>query len=319
MQVPLIDPPWFGSCTVVWVRSFRLGSYFGRASRGHPPPSGPTEPGVEKEVALTLVEALALGVVQGVTEFLPISSDGHLALAHLLVGAGENDLVFDVVAHLGTMLAILILLRKRIGDLVRAGLALLGRSDSDPELPVHQRWMWLVIVASVPTAVVGLLLEATTESMRLQPLWLGMWFLATAALIFAAERLGARTRDARSLGVVDALLIGFAQGLAVLPGLSRSGTTVATGLWRNLNPAVAVDFSLLISVPAVLGANLLKLPEIESQPIGPLLAGFAAALVTGIGAVKLLQWIVVTRKLLPFSIYCAVLGVTTIAIGFFRG
>jgi undecaprenyl-diphosphatase len=268
---------------------------------------------------VTLAEALALGVLQGVTEFLPISSDGHLALAHLLLGAGDSDLVFDIVTHLGTMLAILVLLRRRIADLLRAALAWIGQRDADPALRTQQRWLVLIAVASVPTALVGLALEGTTESMRLQPLWVGLWLCATGALLVAAERIGGRTRDAAALGARDAVLIGIAQGLAVLPGLSRSGTTVATGLWRNLSPAVAVDFSLLISVPAVLGANLLKLDEMSAAPVAPLLVGFAAALVTGIGAVKLLQWIVVTRRLLPFAVYCAVVGVGTIAVGALRG
>jgi undecaprenyl-diphosphatase len=270
---------------------------------------------------LTLAEAVALGVVQGITEFLPISSDGHLALAHLVLGVSTDDMVFDIVSHLGTMLAILFLLRGRIAELVRAALAWVGwgKGDPDPAKRIHQRWVLLIVVASIPTAIVGLALEATTESMRLQPVWVGIWLCATGALLVAADRLGARTRGDRPLGTGDAVLMGIAQGLAVLPGLSRSGTTVATGLVRGLNPAVAVDFSLLISVPAVLGANLLKIPEIGATPIAPLVVGFLTALVTGIGAVKILQWIVVSRRLLPFAAYCVLLGLTTIALGMFRG
>jgi undecaprenyl pyrophosphate phosphatase UppP len=166
-----------------------------------------------------------VGVVQGVTELLPISSDGHLALAHLRVGAAENDLVFDVVAHLGTLLAILLLLRGRSAELTRAGLAFLGRSDPDPEIAMHPRWLRRIGVASTP---------------------------------------------------------------------------VSTGLCRGPNPAVAVSL-------------------LSRQPVVPLLAGFAAALMTGIEALKLLQWTVVTRRLLPFSSDCAVLGVAPFLFGITRG
>jgi undecaprenyl-diphosphatase len=270
---------------------------------------------------LTLAEAIALGVIQGFTEFLPISSDGHLALAHMFIGTetGESDLLFDVFLHLGTMLAIVVMLRHRVFELIRAALALVHGKSVDPATRVQQQWILWIVVASIPTAIVGLTLERTTEWMRLDPLWVGLWFLVTGALVLAAERIGERKRGAEQLGAADALWIGAAQGLAVLPGLSRSGTTVATALWRNLDAAVAVDFSLLISVPAVLGANLLKLRDVESVAGAPLLAGFLASTATGFVAVKLLQWIVITRRLMPFGIYCLLLGAATIGVSLLGG
>jgi undecaprenyl-diphosphatase len=270
---------------------------------------------------VTLGEALALGIVQGLTEFLPISSDGHLALAHLMMGgtAAESDLTFDVILHLGTMISIALLLRTRIAELCRTALSLLARRPPSPEEQLQRRWLGLLVAASVPTAIVGLALERTSEVMRLQPLWLGVWFLITAALLVLAERIGTRRRGAEALGMVDALLMGVAQGLAVLPGLSRSGSTVAAGLWRDLEPKVVVDFSLLMSIPAVLGANLLKLPEAENMAAAPLLVGFVSALVTGIGAVKLLQWIVISRRLLPFAVYAALLGLGSLLYGALYG
>lgn len=269
---------------------------------------------------MTLTQALVLGVLQGVTEFLPISSSGHLALAqNLMPGLSGPLLLFDVVVHLGTLLAIAVLLRERIVRLLRAALSFVPGLGAADVSDVDRRWVLLILAGSVPTALIGLGLRDTTEALLERPAGVGVALLVTAALLLISERLGRRSRGAEDLGWVDALVCGVAQGLAVIPGISRSGATVAAALWRDVDGSTAVEFSLLLSMPAVAGAALLV--AIESggsgvgENLGPLLVGFAAALLTGIAAVKALQWVVVRRRLAPFAAYCAIVGVGAIILG----
>lgn len=277
---------------------------------------------------MTLTQALLLGVLQGATEFLPISSSGHLALAqNLMPGLGGDLLLFDVVVHLGTLAAIAVLLRERIWGLVRAGVSFLpgfgrgfGRGfGSEGASEADRRWLVLILVGSVPTALIGLGLRETTEALLEWPAGVGAALLVTALLLLLSERLGARTRGADSLGLADALICGVAQGLAVVPGISRSGATVAAALFRNVDGAVAVEFSLLLSMPAVAGAALLVAVEsaghVGAGEFGPLAVGFGAAFLTGMAAVKALQWIVIRRRLLPFAIYCTLVGAGAILVG----
>ena len=269
---------------------------------------------------MTLTQALLLGVLQGATEFLPISSSGHLALAqNLMPGLGGDLLLFDVVVHLGTLAAIAVLLRERVWGLVGAGISLLPGVGRERSNEADRRWLGLILAGSVPTAVIGLGLRDTTEALLEWPAGVGVALLVTALLLVLSERLGARTRGAESLGLADALICGVAQGLAVVPGISRSGATVAAALFRDVDGAVAVEFSLLLSMPAVAGAALLVAVESAGQvgagELGPLAVGFGAAFLTGMAAVKVLQWIVIRRRLLPFAIYCTLVGAGAILVG----
>ena len=264
------------------------------------------------------MQALALGILQGSTEFLPISSSGHLALAqNLLPGVSGPLLLFDVVVHLGTLLAIAVLFRRRLWELLRAALSYLPGAAAVPD--ADRRWLGLILIGSVPTAVIGLALRDVSESLLERPAGVGAALLVTAFLLLVSERVGQRSRGSGELGALDALLVGTAQGLAVIPGISRSGATVATGLWRDLRGDVAVEFSLLLSMPAVAGAALLVGLEsgirLDAAELAPLAVGFGAALVSGLLAVKALQWVVVRRRLLPFAIYCGVLGAGALALG----
>ena len=182
---------------------------------------------------MTVAQALWLGVLQGATEFLPVSSSGHLALAEsLLPGGQEPELLFDLLLHLATLLAIAVILRRRILDLALAGLSLLSGRDSAARR-TDRRWLGLLVVASVPTALLGLALRELVGEARGQPVWVGASLLVTAALLILSERVGRRDRGAADLGVGDAVVIGAVQGLAVMPGISRSGSTIAAALCRN--------------------------------------------------------------------------------------
>jgi undecaprenyl-diphosphatase len=269
---------------------------------------------------VTPEQALLLGVIQGLTEFLPISSSGHLALMQqLMPGITTPFLLFEVVVHMGTLCAIVLVLRARIVALLRAGLSLLPGVDSGMGSAVERRWIGLIVLASLPTAAIGLLLRAPVEAVLHDPVWVGAALLVTAALLVASERVGSRSRGPDGLGVADALVVGVAQGLAVVPGISRSGATVAAALTRGVRADAAVEFSLLISLPAVVGATLLVVLTGE-RPLGsaaalPLAIGFVSAFATGVAALRALQWAVAKRKLMPFAVYCGLLGVGAIAVG----
>jgi len=269
---------------------------------------------------LTLLQALLLGTVQGLTEFLPISSSGHLALAQsALPGLSMPLLLFDVVVHLGTLTAIVLGLRRRVLGLLRAGLSLLPGVSNERASRTERHWILLIAVATVPTAIVGLALKGPTEAMLHHPSWVGAALLVTAAVLVLSERLGKRMRGDRELRLSDALLIGLAQGLAVIPGISRSGVTIGSALWRDVRGEVAVEFSLLVSIPSILGATLLVSIEnaghISAGYVGPLVVGFLSALVSGFFALRVLQWVVARRKLLPFAGYCGLVGMGAIVFG----
>ncbi len=269
---------------------------------------------------MTLSQALLLGVLQGATEFLPVSSSGHLALAqNLMPGLTGELLLFDVVVHLGTLLAIAVLLRERVWGLLQAGASFLPGLGRERASEADRRWLGLIVAGSVPTALIGLGLRDTTKALFAWPPGVGVALLVTAVLLVLSERMGTRTRGAESLRLGDALFCGVAQGLAVVPGISRSGATVAAALFRGADGAVAVEFSLLLSMPAVAGAALLVALEsagrVSADQVAPLAVGFGAAFLTGMAAVRALQWIVVRRRLLPFAIYCTLVGGGAILVG----
>jgi len=269
---------------------------------------------------VSLTQALGLGVLQGVTEFLPISSSGHLALArYWLADTGAEPLLFNVVVHLGTLAAIVLVLWYRVERIARAGWGWLSGRPSDEGARSDRRWLWLILLGSVPTALIGLPLLGTVESMSRHPVQIGLALLFTGVVLALSERLSGGDRGADELRWSDALVIGVAQGIGVLPGISRSGITVAGALSRGVCATTAVEFSVLLSIPAVLGANLLEGvsagTEVLHAEAGPLMVGFVTAFVTGIFALKALQWVVETRRLLIFGIYCAVVGAGAVLLG----
>ena len=269
---------------------------------------------------MTVLEALALGVLQGATEFLPVSSSGHLALAESMLPAGTvPGLLFDTIVHLGTVLAIVLILRARVGRLARALVGLLSTSRARDVDEIDRRWLVLLIAGSIPTALIGLALRDAAGHVHAAPAWVGVCLLVTALILVLSERVGRRTRGPDALRLTDALLIGAVQGLAVLPGISRSGSTVGAALWRDVSPETAVEFSVLISIPAVIGANLLEAAKVGFDAVGaellPLVVGFGTAFVSGALSLRALQWVVTRRKLRPFAAYCTVLGAGAIVFG----
>ena len=254
---------------------------------------------------MSVALAALLGVVQGVTEFLPISSKTHLVVVPALLGQDEPGLPFIVLLHLGTLVALVLYFFRDLWslavDVVRGGE---GRGT-----------VLLLAIAMIPAAVLGLVFEETFERLLSHPREAAFALLATAAILVGAEylagtlRLGSRLpRPLRERPTTrDAVVIGLAQAVALLPGVSRSGSTLGSGLALGLRREAAARFSFLLAIPALLGANILELPEAVSDGIGAAeIVGFGTALVTGYASVALLLRYLRRFTYLPFAAYCVV-------------
>lgn len=226
-----------------------------------------------------------LGVLQGLTEFLPVSSDGHLALAEILFGASHAGFALNVLLHVGTLLAVLLVLRRRVGHTFVEGV--LGvRAPSRFARTPGGRDALVVLLAMIPTGLIGLGLRSFVEHWRSSPLVVGLGFLVTALVVASTRWANEGEEDWPSL--LGSVLIGMAQGIAVLPGISRTGCTIAMALWLGVRPARAFELSMLVSVPAVAGAVLLELPRLTEAPLGWSAAVLGVLAACAVGSVALL-------------------------------
>lgn len=271
---------------------------------------------------MSLLQALVMGIVQGATEFLPVSSSGHLVLVPWLFSWQLGGIAFHVVLHAGTLLAVLVYFWRDLVALVRAAWrGLVERRPFDDPLA---RQAWLLILASLPAAAAGLLFEDLVAEILQTPRAVSAFLLVTAGILLISERLGRQDRDTRSMSVWDALWIGAAQALALFPGISRSGSTIAGGLTRGLPRSEAARFSFLLAVPVIFGGTILALldflstPEASSQG-GALMVGFLASAGVGYPAIHLLMTHVRRQPLTGFAIYCLLAGIGGLALSIFRG
>src|SRR5262245_2875103 len=248
-----------------------------------------------------LFSATLLGVVQGLTEFLPVSSDGHLALAELVFDVKEGNLALNVMLHAGTWIATLLVLWARVRPAIVDGVRAFA-SPNRFQTTSGGRDALVVILASIPTAVIGFGLRHAVERWTQSPFVVGLGFLGTAAAVVSTRFV--RTGDREVPSIVGALLIGVAQGLAVLPGLSRSGSTFALAMWLGVRPERAFELSMLMSLPAVLGAILLEARHLGGQTsITSAAVGAAIALVVGIVALLVLRRIVARGHFALFALW----------------
>jgi undecaprenyl-diphosphatase len=254
---------------------------------------------------MELFYAVFLGILQGATEFLPISSSGHLVLAEAFLGVKEASLAFDVALHLGTLLAVLVYFRK---DFLLMGRALVAPKDNGPETRSLRRLAFFICLATLPAVVAALAFGDWTEHYLRQPLSVAAMLAGVGLLLLWAEKVGNHRRNFQSISLADSILIGCSQALALIPGVSRSGITMTTGLFRGLNRQSAARFSFLLSAPIILGAGLHELPEILHQGISPdqtafFLAGFLASAVSGYLFVAFLLRFIRTNTFEIFAYY----------------
>lgn len=261
---------------------------------------------------MEIAQAALLGAVQGAAEFLPVSSSGHLRLIQEVFGMGDQfGLAFDTLLHLATLLAVIVYFRNDLLQMVRAAFS------RDPGLASDRHLAWSVIIATIPTGIIGLLGSDFFEQATL--LHVGIAFLITSAVLVSADLFSRKSvHAAESLGIVKAVLIGIAQGIAVMPGISRSGATMSTGLGVGLDREQAARFSFLLSGPIILLAGLKQgFDVVTGDAVFPgvlaTLAGFIVAAVTGYLAIAGLMSYLKRHSFAVFSIYTAVLGISVIA------
>jgi undecaprenyl-diphosphatase len=261
---------------------------------------------------ITALQAIFLGVVQGLTEFFPVSSSAHLVFFQSLFQLKESPIFFDVMLHVGTLFAVAVYLRKEILLILQGiGAILRGREEGRE----GARLLLWIIVASVPTGLMGFLLKDWFESAFSRPRLVGVMLLVTGIVLWLTRKAKREEKDIGKMRWLDALLIGIGQGIAIVPGISRSGATISTGLFCGLDRVLAGKFSFLLSIPAILGAVLLESRKIGStEGVEVILVGTVVACIVGYFSLKILMKIITIGKMAHFSYYCWAMGVLMILL-----
>ena len=278
---------------------------------------------------MSVILSIFLGLVQGITEFIPVSSSGHLSILQNIfaINYSESDhFLFTVFLHLGTLISIIFVYKKEIQAMISDGITFLRtRSDSDSEEPVVMkppaRSLLFVIIGTLPLFI-ALIFMKSISRLFFSVGFIGFALLITGGLLYVSDKFitkGNKTEKTMTLG--DAIIIGLAQAVAVIPGLSRSGTTIAVGLSRGLSGSFSVRFSLLLSIPAVIGATIAALfnaikSGINFAYLPAYLVGFVIAAVTGFFAIQLLRRIMSKGSFGKFAYYCWGIGALTIILSF---
>ena len=249
---------------------------------------------------MSVLEAIILGLIQGIAEFLPISSSGHLALAQHLFGIKEASLSFNVLLHVGTLVPVCIIYWKELWKLIKKP---------------FQKTTYLLIIGTIPAVISALLLGDVIESLFSSLLFLAAGFAITGGLLLFVDTVRPGTKEDRDMTYVDALVIGCAQGVAIAPAISRSGSTISASLLRGLNRETAARFSFLLSIPAILGAAVLQVKDVITggeimAGISPaaMIAGFLVAMISGYLAIQFMLALIQKAKLKVFSVYLFLLS-----------
>lgn len=274
---------------------------------------------------MTYLMSVVLGFVQGVAEFLPISSSGHLSLLQTWFGMEEPDNLFNVLLHFATLIAVCVVYWRDIVDMIteffRGVGSLFSRKGNSGPVPPARRLVMMVILGTLPLLLV-LPIEDKVESLGGSNVFVGIALLVTGAILFVSDRMARGRKNARTATVTDALLVGCAQAVAVIPGLSRSGCTISAGMALGFDRTFAVRYSFLLSLPAVLGATLLKVIDVIKDGVDPTLlpmylVGMVVAGVVGYFSIRLVNLLAQKNKFGKFAYYCWAIGIVAIALEIF--
>ncbi|HEV8265259.1 MAG TPA: undecaprenyl-diphosphate phosphatase [Gemmatimonadales bacterium] len=260
---------------------------------------------------MTLWQGILLGLVQGITEFLPVSSSGHLVLVEALTGVHFTDVTVEVSLHVATLGSVLVVYGRRLWEITRGVL----RGDG-----ASTRYAAMLAIATIPAAAVGVLFHRQIEERFHSLVWLGVQFLITGAILWATR---GPQGDRTVPGPAAATGIGFAQAFAILPAISRSGATVAAALWSGLTPAAAAEFSFLLAVPVIAGAAVLegRRAVLNVTQIGavPWAVSFVVAFIAGVWSIRFLIALLRRGRFYAFAPYCWAVGALTLAYALWRG
>ena len=276
---------------------------------------------------MPLVQVIVLAIIQGVTEFLPISSSAHLALTPWLFGWADQGLEFDIALHFGTLFSVLIYFFRDWLRILVNGLGLAGTVSvgADPSLDRNPKMLWYLVAATIPAGVAGLLFKDKIESTLRSPYVMGTMLIVVGLIMWAAERFAKDERTMGEMNLTDCLFVGCAQMMALIPGTSRSGITMTAGLFRNLDRATAARFSFLLSTPIVAAAALKGLLDIRKhghltpELLPSLGVGIVVTALTGCFVISVLLKFLRTNSVVPFVIYRVAFGIFVIALAISRG
>jgi undecaprenyl-diphosphatase len=268
---------------------------------------------------MPIYQAVVLAIIQGLTEFLPVSSSAHLALAPWLFGWPDQGLAFDVALHFGTLLAILIYFMRDWFQII--GQAFGANYSPDPDLRLNRSLLWLLVIGTIPVGIAGLALEHAIENIvRTNQVIIGVMLVGVGLLMWYADRVSQLNRSTGDVNLTDALAIGGAQALAVVPGTSRSGITITAGLLRNLDRRSAARFSFLLSTPAIAAAALKKFYDVHKEggiPDDmrlPFLVGVIVSAIVGSVVIAMFLRYLRSASLKPFIVYRIAFGIMVIAL-----
>jgi undecaprenyl-diphosphatase len=268
--------------------------------------------GEQRRYKISLLQSIFLAVVQGLTEFLPISSSGHLVFFQSLFGLKEPPIFFDVMLHLGTLLSVVVYFRRDILGIIKGVASTLRRKEENRE---GTKLFLLIILASIPTGLMGVFFKDWFESLFSRPKLVGGMLMLTGLILWLTRWAKKEGKPLGRMGWFEAILIGIAQGVAIIPGISRSGATISTGLFSGLDRELSGKFSFLLSIPAILGATLLEFKKFDpASGLGTALIGAAVAFGVGILALTLLITIIKMGKMFNFSYYCCGMGLLMIIL-----
>ena len=271
---------------------------------------------------MTTIAGIFLGIIQGLTEFLPVSSSGHLVLFQNLLGFKEPEILFDCFLHLGTLVAVLLFFSSDLKRMTRETWAFIRKPGLDRgeighahENPYASLFFW-VCIGSIPTALIGLAFRSPLEALFGSVTTTGFMLLFTGLILAVIRLLPKGYNRRKRVGLLTALAVGFAQGLAIIPGISRSGATIVCGMACKMERELAARYSFLLSIPAILGALVLQMSSGDwgTVTVLPLLSGFLASSIMGLIALRILMGMVRKGSLFYFSPYCLVLGLIILFI-----
>lgn len=264
---------------------------------------------------MDILQAIIIGLVQGLTEFLPVSSSAHLIFTQQALGLSDVGLAFDVLLHVGTLVAVVAYFFSDIISMIKGFfLSLIDLKDGkfmggvrrDP----YKKLAWLTIIATIPVGIVGVLFNDLVESLFTGITVPAFFLLITGCLLYVSQRMNSGGIDLSNITLKEALIMGCGQALAVLPGLSRSGTTIAAGLFSGLDKEFAAKFSFILSIPAILGAGVFQLKDLSggNVEIEACIAGFIVAVISGYLAISVLLKLIREKSLDIFAYYCWIVG-----------
>lgn len=274
---------------------------------------------------MTIIQSILLGIIQGLTEFLPISSSAHLVIVPYLLNwniPAAQAFVFDVLVQVATLLAVFVYFWQDIREIIKA--VIQGLIKKAPFSSHQARLGWFLVLATIPAGLFGIFIKDLIEKAFNSPIATGVFLFGTAGLLILAEKVGKRNRELSTLNWKDAVWIGVFQALAVFPGISRSGATITGGMTRNLERPAAARFGFLLSIPVMLAAGAMASIDLVQTPgltnmLPVFIPGFIAAAVTGYFVIRWLLRFLTSHTLYDFAIYCVAVGLIVLLVSFARG